>query len=397
MNLEFPAESDGFRQEVVSFLEREWVSQSKTGLHKDLGFVREFRARATEEGYLYRGVPRRYGGSEQPADPIRAHLIRECFQKVRAPLEFPGNGVSMLAPTLLECGTEAQREQFIPKTLTGEYRWAQGYSEPGAGSDLASLTTRGVLQGDNWVINGQKIWTTLAFQCTHMFALVRTEQEAGKHTGISYLLLEMDQPGITVKKIHQISGQSEFCEVFMEDARTPANWIVGKRGEGWTVSKSTLKHERNSIGGERTLHLFESLLRLARNTTIDGQLAIDNPVLRDRIFAIEGFVRAQVCSGYFQLTKAINDEGAGLHPLMNKLGATATGLEIAQIASEIINDRGLYMPSNEGSGRRNPEQWLNQIFGSLAMSIAGGTSNIQRNIIAERGLGLPREPSREES
>lgn len=391
MDLEYSQEHVVFQKEVDAFLEERWKVAKATKPTDMTSFIREFRQAATDKGYLYRSFPRKYGGSEQPADPMRAQIIRECFEKARAPMEVPGNGVSMFAPTLLERGTELQKEMFIPKTLTGEYVWAQGYSEPGAGSDLASLRSRAELVGDEWVINGQKIWTTHAYECTHMFILVRTEPEASKHAGISYLLLPLDQPGVTIRRIHQISGQSEFCEVFLEDVRTPADWIVGGRGEGWQVSKTTLKHERNSIGGMRTVRLWESLLRLARSTQLNGRPAIDDPVIRDRILAAEGFVKAQMYSGYYQLTRDVMGESSGISGLLNKLGATAIGLEIASIASDIIVDHGFLMPSEEGSGRRNPEQWLNQIFGSLALSIAGGTSNIQRNVISERGFGLPRE------
>jgi alkylation response protein AidB-like acyl-CoA dehydrogenase len=152
-----------------------------------------------------------------------------------------------------------------------------------------------------------------------------------------------------------------------------------------------LKHERNSIGGVRTLRLYESLVRLARATDLDGKPAIENPTILDRIIAVEGYVQAQMCSGYYQLTRDAAGESAGVHGLLNKLGATTIGKEIAAIASDIIGARALNMPSGDGSGQRNPEQWLNQIFGSLALTIAGGSSNIQRNVIAERGLGLPRE------
>jgi alkylation response protein AidB-like acyl-CoA dehydrogenase len=391
MDLEYSSEHIAFQGEVRAFLEDAWVKPMKAKPADRKAFVREFRERATAAGYLCRGFPREYGGSEQPNDVMRAQIIRACFAAARAPMEVPGNGVTMLAPTLLERGADWQKREFIPKTLNGEYLWAQGYSEPGAGSDLASLRSRAELVGDEWVINAHKIWTTLAHNATHMFILVRTEPDAPKHEGISYLLLRLDQPGVTIRRIEQISGQSEFCETFLEDVRTPANWIVGERGQGWQVSRTTLKHERNSIGGERTLRLWESLVRLAKSTDVDGRPAIQNPRIRDRILVLQGYVDAQMYSGYYQLTRDIAGESLGIHPLLNKLGATSIGLELANLAEEIIAERGLLMPSNEGSGQRNPEQWLNQIFGSLALSIAGGASNIQRNIIAERGLGLPRE------
>lgn len=391
MDLEYSGEHIAFQKEVESFLEERWSTPMKAKPADRAAFVREFRLAATERGYLYRAFPRAYGGGEQSPDALRAQIIRECFERARAPMEAPGNGVTMFAPTLLEAGEPWQKEMFIPKTLSGEYRWAQGYSEPGAGSDLASLRSRAELVDGEWVINAHKIWTSFAYDCTHMFILVRTEPDAPKHAGISYLLLKLDQPGVTIRRIHQISGQSEFCEVFLEDVRTPADWIVGERGQGWPVSRTTLKHERNSIGGVRTVRLLESLMRLARSTPLNGRPAIEDPMIRDRIVAVEGYVQAQMYSGYYQLTCDVADRPAGVHSLLNKLGATSIGQEIASIASDIVGDRALHMPADGGSGQRNPEQWLNQIFGSLGLSIAGGASNIQRNVISERGLGLPRE------
>ncbi|KRB83148.1 acyl-CoA dehydrogenase [Sphingomonas sp. Root710] len=394
MELAYSRELASFKSEVEQFLEISWKLPMREQATDRKSLARTFRSEATRKGYLYRGIPKRYGGSEQAADPLRAQIIRDCFERARAPMEVPGNGVTMLTPTLLEAGAEWQREMFIPKTLTGEYRWAQGYSEPNAGSDLASLRSTAELVNGEWVINAHKIWTTHAYECTHMFILVRTEPDAPKHDGISYLLLKLDQPGVEIRRIHQISGQSDFCEVFLENVRTPADWIVGERGTGWQVSRTTLKHERNAIGGARTARTFASLVRLAQATTVNGRPAVEDPAIRDRILAVEGYVEAQLCSGYYQLTRDVSGNPAGILPLLNKLGATAIGKEIAAIATDIIAERALQMPSGSGSGQRHPEEWLNQIFGSLALTIAGGTSNIQRNVIAERGLGLPRDAGR---
>lgn len=391
MDLGYSNNDMAFIGEVQAFLDASWKARLPADGRPNAELVREFRLLATERGYLYRAIPQAYGGSEQPADPMRGRIIRECFEKARAPMEVPGAGMSMLIPTLLEHGTEDQRRMFIPKTILGEYRWAQGYSEPGAGSDLASLKTSGRLDDGRWVINGQKIWTSQAYSATHMFALVRTEPEAGKHAGISYLLLELDQPAISIRTIHQITGQSEFCEVFFEDAHTPADWIVGARGQGWQISKTTLKHERSNIGGVRTLGLLESLWRLARNVELDGRPAADDLQIRDRMMVLEGYVQAQLCCGYYQFGQAVAGGSAGRLPLLNKIAGTRIALEIAQVAQDILGDRALELPNHGGVTRRDPAQWVNQIFGSLALSIAGGASNIQRNIIAERGLGLPKD------
>ena len=393
MNLNFGAEYQEFLEGVEAFLAENWAPKKGASREEKSAAISTLRLKATERGYLYRNVPRRYGGSEQVPDVIKAEIIRRAFAKARAPMEVPGNGVALLIPTLLDCGAEWQKEKFIAPTMRGEFTWTQGYSEPSAGSDLASVRSKAELVGDKWVIHGQKIWTTLAYESTHMFALLRTEPDQPKHNGISYILLEMDQPGITVRRIRQISGQSDFCEVFLDGAVTPADWIVGERGKGWQVSKSTLKHERNMVGGaSRTQALFDSLLRLAKTTIRNGKPAIEDPVIRSRLVAIDGVVKSHTYSSYFQLTKGSAGEPVGILQNLNKLSGTEIGKSIAAVAQDLLGDAGLVMPPVDGGSAANrPEFWLNQIFGSLALSIAGGTSNIQRNIISERGLGLPRE------
>lgn len=387
MDLELSESHLAFQEEVENFLASNWRSD----LAKDPEAISVFRRTATGAGYLYRNVPEIYGGSGQSPDVLKAKIIRESFAGVRAPREMPGVGMMMLVPTLLDCGSELQKQSFIPRTLTGEYRWAQGYSEPGAGSDLASLRTKGELVDGHWLINGQKVWTTMAHKCTHMFALVRTEPDAGKHAGISYLLFELDQPGVTIRPLKQMNGDKEFCEVFFEDARTPADWIVGERGEGWRVSKSTLKHERNSVGAASgSKDLFDKLVKQARETTLNERAAIEDPLVRDRLAKIQGHVMAHLCAGYYQLSCDAGGVDVGIVGLMNKMNTTVIGHEIAAAASEIIGDSNLQMP-NYQAGRPGAEKWVNQQMLSLAAALGGGTSNINLNIIAERGLGLPRD------
>jgi len=388
MELSWGKQYEAFREEVKSFLAGNWSA----GRDKDAAAVRALRAQAVQHGYLYRNVPRRLGGSEQPPDVLKAQIIRDEFARVRAPMEVGGMGMEMLVPTLLERGEPWQQEYFIPPTVAGEVLWAQGYSEPGSGSDLASLRTRGELQGDEWVINGQKIWTTRAHLARYMFALVRTEPGVEpKHAGISYLLIDLKQPGIEVRPLRQLTGASGFCEVFFTDARTPANWIVGRRGEGWSVSKSTLKHERSSIGNATAYaERFAKLLHLARRAERNGRPAIENPEIRQRLARLEGYVLSNQYSSWRQLTRNAQGAEPGLIGLMNKLVATNLGHDMARLAADLVGDDALRMPAVKGDSTRGNEKWIEQYFGSLGVAIAGGTSNIQRNIIAERGLGLPR-------
>ena len=311
-------------------------------------------------------------------------------------MEPRGIGTMMLVPTLLDRGEEWQKEKFVGPTIRGEITWCQGYSEPGSGSDLASLMTKGEIDGDDWVINGQKIWTSGAKHANYMFCLVRTEPEAKKHAGISYLLIDMKSPGIDVRPLRQMTGSSEFNEVFLNDVRTPKDWIVGKRGEGWLVSRTTLKHERNSIGGAaQTLSLLKALVDLAKTRKIDGRPAIEDPGIRRELIEIEGYIRSHQYSGFLQMTKGLKGENPGVIQLMNKLISTNIGHKVTALAMELLGDDGLLAPHDRGLGLTaqgtSTAGWISQSMASLGIAIAGGTANIQRNVIAERGLGLPRD------
>ncbi len=302
----------------------------------------------------------------------------------------------MLVPTLLDRGEEWQKEKWIRDTITGKVVWCQGYSEPGSGSDLASLKTRGELVGDEWVINGQKIWTSGADRADYMFCLVRTEPEASKHAGISYLLIDMHQPGVDARPLRQMTGGSTFNEVFLTDVRTPKDWIVGKPGEGWIVSRTTLKHERNSIGNAaNTTAAFEALVRFAKRGVVDGVPALERPEFRQRIAALEGHVLAHQYSGYRQLTRDARGQSNGVITMMNKLIGNNISDEQARLAFDLLGDDALLMAGERalpgGPGPRNNRSWVTTYMSSLGGSIAGGTRNIQRNVIGERGLGLPRD------
>ena len=364
MDLSYGAEAETFRADVRAFLAAQWQpgDRRKADLRE---YVRQFRRAAIEQGYLYRSVPKRYGGSEQMVDVIKAQVIREEFGRARAPMEVAGNGVNMTVPTLLEKGTEEQRELFIRKTIEGDYVWGQGYSEPGSGSDLASVRTKGELSADGakWIINGQKIWTSQGGGATHMFMLVRTEPDAPKHDGITYLLIDLNQPGITRRPIRQMTGaegDGTFYEFFFDNAETPVGWQVGER--------------------------FRKLVDLAKEV---GR--IGDPLVRDRLKQIEGAVMAHRYTSFRLFSCQAAGEEPGKVQLMMKLLLTEIGHEMALLAQELIGEQGLVEPDEGGKGKRGPNKWLDQIMGSLGNSIAGGASNIQRNIIAERGLGLPRD------
>jgi alkylation response protein AidB-like acyl-CoA dehydrogenase len=228
-----------------------------------------------------------------------------------------------------------------------------------------------------------------------MFCLARSEPDAPKHAGISYLLIPMKQPAIEVRPLRQMTGGGDFNQVFLSGARTPKDWIVGKRGEGWLVSRATLKHERGGIGAaSQTTALFQGLVHLAKTAQRGGRPAIEDPTIRERLVAIEGYVRSHEYSSYVQLTRATRGEDAGILQLMTKLSSTNIGNEVSKLALDILGDDGLLDPITEAENVYSPggnRGWITQYMYSLGIAIAGGTANIQRNVIGERGLGLPRD------
>ena len=394
MDLSYGSEMEDFRSEVSDFLSKNWPPTGDEESYSGEEQATRFRQRAIDAGYLCRNIPKKYGGSEQEPDVLKGQVIREEFGRAHAPVEARGIGTMMLVPTLLERGEEWMKEKWVPSTIRGETIWCQGYSEPGSGSDLASLKTRGELVGDEWVINGQKIWTSGAQHAQYMFCLVRTEPDAKKHAGISYLLIDMNQPGIDVRPLRQMTGTADFNEVFLTDVRTPKDWIVGNRGEGWLVSRTTLKHERNSIGSaQQSVDQFNALVQLAKKRKLDGKPAIEDAGIRRALVEIEGYVMAHQHSGYLQLTKDVKGENAGLLSLMNKLNSTNIGNRVAELAMELLQEDGLIGPGERtpGDASFSAGGWVTQFMWSLGIAIAGGTASIQRNVIAERGLGLPRD------
>lgn len=398
MNLRLSPEYERFRDELRAFLRESWPLRGEEAALPCDQRERLFRERALARGYLYRDIPRAYGGSEQPSDVLKDSILAEELAAAGAPGNIRNIGPAMLAPTLIEFGTDEQKRRFVPPTLRGEMLWCQGYSEPGAGSDLASLQSRAVLEGDHWIVTGHKVWTSSAHEAHCMFGLFRTEPDAPKHAGISYLLLDMKAPGVTVRPLRQMTGGAEFNEVFLDEVRVPAGNIVGQRGEGWKVSRATLKHERNLIGDPQLLRkMFDGVVALARRTLRDGRPAIACDDVRQRLAELEGYFWSQQYSGLRQLTAAARGQELKvmLPIMMNKLYSTDLMQRLTSLAYELLGDTGLVMPSPEEAGMAllpdAPGSWTAQYMFAIANSIAGGASNIQRNIIGERGLGLPRD------
>ena len=288
MDLEYGPEYNEFREEVRSFVkDNEGVNLIGESLRSTARV--EWQQTLIDNGYFARSTPKEYGGFGGDIDILKTRIIAEEFAKSSIPKPLGGQGIQMLVPTLLELGTEEQKQAYVKPTLRGEIIWCQGYSEPNSGSDLASLQTKGELDGDEWVINGQKIWTSTAKFAQMCFCLVRTEPDAPKHQGISYLLIPMDTPGIEIRPIKQMTGDADFNEVFFTDVRIPAANIVGKRGEGWKVANATLTHERGSLADPDVMqNRLYALIDLMKSETIDGERVIDKPVFRDRLLRVQG-------------------------------------------------------------------------------------------------------------
>lgn len=406
MDPKYSEEAEAYREKMVAFLGEhlpaDWKGMGALSPEQLATFTAEWRSILSANSLLAPSWPAEYGGGGLTA--LEKVIMAEEFLKAGVPTGGNNDAFSiqMVGNTILNWGSDEMKADFLPKIISGEYVFCQGYSEPNAGSDLAALMCKAELDGDEWVINGQKIWTSGASTADFMFILVRTEPDAKKHAGISYLLVDMKQPGIDVRPLKQMTGSAEFNEVFLSDVKTPKDWIVGNRGEGWLVSRTTLKHERNSIGAaSQTLRLLDSLVDLARERKIDGKPAIEDPTIRRGLVELEGFVRSHQYSGFIQMSKGLKGENPGVIGLMNKISSTNMGHMVSKLAMEILGDEGLAAPAQVGlgmaGGQATTAAWISQYMSSLGVAIAGGTANIQRNVIAERGFALPRDAAANKS
>jgi alkylation response protein AidB-like acyl-CoA dehydrogenase len=347
-----------------------------------------------EHGYVGRTIPHEYGGFGVPPDVMEAAVIAAEFAHANVYAGMTNQGISMLVPTLLEVGTEDQKRQWIGPTIRGEVIWCQGYSEPGSGSDLANAQTKAVLQDGNWIVNGQKIWTSSAHYADWMFLLCRTEPDKPKHEGLSYLLLSMRSPGLEVRPLKTMTGRSEFNETFFTDVKVPADQIVVGRGKGWYVANVTLKHERLMIGdaGKMT-HRLEQLIHLSQNTEIDGRKLIGIAEYRDRLLKLQGEVLAWKAHNLRLLTEAAQGVDSGVKRMIVKYGGTMLGFRLASLAVDALGAAGLpYEPQGEDAEDDDATTWNIDYIYDVGLMIGGGSNNIQKNIIGERGLDLPREP-----
>jgi alkylation response protein AidB-like acyl-CoA dehydrogenase len=295
--------------------------------------------------------------------------------------------IDRVGPTLILMGTERQKARFLPKMLTGEEFWCQGYSEPNAGSDLASLTTRAVLDGDSFVINGQKVWTSIANRAQWQVLLVRTDPAAEKHKGLSYLLVDMRSPGIEVRPLRQITGEAGFNEVFYDNVRVPVENLVGQLNHGWEVSIATMMYQRTSAGTRQPIERTVSeLIALTREIEFGGVRACEHPYVRQRIAEFATEAQCLRLSRYRALTRNLKGKAPGPEGSFAKLASSELNLRVMMFANEILGPWGAAEDGKAGAAAR----WLHGLLDAREHTIAGGTNQIQHNIIGERVLRLPK-------
>jgi alkylation response protein AidB-like acyl-CoA dehydrogenase len=359
-----------------------------SGFRLEGGAMGEWRQKLSQRGWIAPAWPKEYGGAG--LNTMQQFIMNEEFAEAGAP-QLGGMGVSMAGPTIIVHGTEEQKAEHLPKILRGETVWCQGFSEPGSGSDLASLQTRAVRDGDDYIINGQKIWTSNAQNANWMFMLARTDPEAPKHRGISFFLLDFSSPGITVQPLVQMANTAGFNQVYFDNVRVPAKNIVGELNRGWYVGTTTLDFERSGIGSAvGTRKTVESLFDWAKANRGGVQSALErNPLVRYEL--VDRYIEAHVAK--MLSYRIVHMQNVGMIPnheaSMAKLFSTELSQRIARTAMKMIGLYGLtwergspYAPSNGDYSRAYLQ--------SVGQTIAGGTSEIQRNIISQRGLGMPR-------
>ena len=408
MDLSYPADAEEFRTEIRSWLEENlpdgWFDEGfEMTPEQKKTFNEEWPSKLFAGGWICASWPAEYGG--KGLNTMQNVVLAEEFARAKAPLRADFFGDTLVGPTILQHGTEEQKKFFLPKIMKGEMAWCQGFSEPDSGSDLASLKTTAVLDGDEWVINGQKVWTTQAQFADYCFLLARTDPNVKKQAGISYLLVPMKQDGIEVRCIVLPDGTAEFNEVFFTNARCPKENVVGGVNGGWTVANSTLSHERGmsaTTGYRRFEQEYELMVEAAK---ANGSIA--DPVIRQGLTRYYTKIQILRINGLRSLTQTLNktkDMGVVALGLTNKMfwsemhrDAMELALNIYGAASMLADagpTSGNWPAALRGKGRDTykPSPMVSTFFFSRSETIWGGTAEIQRNIVGEKFLGLPREP-----
>jgi alkylation response protein AidB-like acyl-CoA dehydrogenase len=408
MDLTYPAAAEEFRTEIRGWLEDNlpdgWFDDGVEMTPDERArFNEEWPEKLFEGGWICATWPEEYGG--KGLTTMQGVVLAEEFARAKAPMRGDFFGDTLVGPTLLQWGTEEQKKEFLPGILQGRTRWCQGFSEPDSGSDLASLKTSAVLDGDEWVINGQKVWTTQGHHADYCFLLTRTDPEAPKHKGISYILVPMKQDGVEVRGITQPDGTAEFTEVFFTDARAPKDNVVGGVDNGWKVANSTLAFERGQSATTGYRRFAEEVRLLKEAATANGR--IHDPIIRQRLMRFHTKVEILRINGLRNLTATLDgskDPGVIALGATNKMFWSEMHQQAMELALDVFGTDSMLVDTGPEGGswpgsqreRRRPgypvSPMMSAFFFSRSETIWGGTSQIQRNIVGERVLGLPREP-----
>ncbi|MCC7363005.1 MAG: acyl-CoA dehydrogenase family protein [Dehalococcoidia bacterium] len=384
INLGDDANEAAWRKEVRAFIDAEAppelfkAASEEGGLFARMGALKDWRERVARKGWVAPAWPKKYGGADMST--VEQFILNEEFAEAGVPANVGGFGVMMIGPTIIEHGTEEQKETHLGGILRGEVIWCQGYSEPGAGSDLAALQTRAIRDGDDYVINGQKIWTTGAQFSDWMYMLVRTDPDAPKHRGITYLLVDMHAPGVTVRPLTTLAGTQTFNEVFFEDVRVPVRNRIGEENRGWYVGTTTLDFERSSIGSAiGTRKQLEGLMRQAKSADRPEASFDRNPKVKHE-FA-DRWIECEVAKmlSYRVVSMQANNLIPNYEASMCKMYSSEMQQRIAALS--------MHLYGMHGNVRNRSSMGY---MSAVSSTIAGGTTEIQKGIIATRGLGLPR-------
>lgn len=396
MDFTFSQREEEFRREVREFLATNNPNSEDSGDGEDIETAMDrlpkllaWNQALFEKGWVGFSWPTEHGGGG--GGLVEQMILKQECGAARAPiLGLSYMGLAWVGPGIIKYGTEEQKQRFIPPILKAEEHWCTGYSEPGSGSDLASLQCKAVRDGDHYVVTGQKTWTSLAMWAQWMILLVRTDSSATKHQGITCLLVPMGSPGVEVRPIKTMNGETPFAEVFFNEVRIPVSNRLGTEGQGWDVTKHALANERSSIAEVTAMvHHLEDLKDLASRCRRNGVRAIEDPFVRQRLARMETMIQAMRLTGLRFLTKQLRGEEVGAETSVNKLLRAELEVEIGRLALEI---EGRFGGLAKGSaGVVDGGKWQRQMLSWPSYVIGGGTPNIQKNVIAERLLGLPHD------
>jgi len=393
MDFRFTPEDEAFRQELRSWLQEnvppDWEGVFLEEDEEAWRTGRAFVKKLTAKGWVAPAWPKEYGGMEAP--PSMQLVYNEEMGYYRAPIGSIVQAVGYIGPAILFFGTEEQKKQHLPPISTCDLVWCQGFSEPEAGSDLASLTTRAVKDGDDYIINGSKIWTSNAHRSDWCIVLARTDPTVRKHKGISFFLVDMKEPGITVQPIVNMANVHSFNQVFFEDVRVPGNALLGDENQGWYIAAMTLDLERSSLvaaatsGAKRSL---DDLVGYCKETEVDGKRLFDNPVVRNKLAELAIDVDVGKYLVYRVVSVQARSQPGSIEAAVCKLYNTELDVRVADAGIQIL---GLYgQLEKDSKWVRFMGRFEKSYLYAIAMLVGGGASEVQKNIIATRGLGLPR-------